>query len=190
MLKRRSTLNGKDFSPVEEEKINRCVLPIANTYKNKYQKLLYLKETMNKKVYLKILQGLESEIMSNLHKNLNKENKNDFLLLRNKDNEYFIENGIKFFFSKNLFKVDYIFKEKHFLLEYDKYEKLKLCLNQKVELLKKLKLYYIKLKKYSIELEDKNKNTKVRLQKFYIYIQNKDKELQKLEKEYNKYKIK
>ena len=189
MIKRRSTLNGKEFTPVSKDKLNRCILPVANKYKKKYQKLLYLKETMSKKVYLKILKGLESEIMSNLHKNINKENQNNFLIIRNTENDYFIENGIKFFFSKNLFKVNYKFRNKIFCLEYENYEKLKDFENKKMDLLKKLKIYHINLKKYFLELEEKNKNTKIRLEKFRGYLNIKEKELKKLEKEYNKYKI-
>jgi hypothetical protein len=189
MINRRSTLNGKDFTPIDMEKINRCVLPVANTYRKKYQKLLYLKETMKKKVYFKILKGLESEILSNLHKTNEREDKNNYLLIRNKQREYFIENGIKFFFSKNLFKVDYIFKDQHFVLDYEKYERLKQCLNNKVDLLKQLQIYHQKLKKVHLELEEKNQSTKLRLEKFQEYVVNKNQELEKLEKEYNKYKI-
>ncbi len=186
-MRRRATSNqsAKEYLPITNQKLDRIVFPSAQEYRGNFEGYLKQKTKIDKQVYLKLLKSLEEEILQNLAKLKLEDKENDFLLIK-ASSQTNPGGEAKILFWKNFYQVNYAFNGKSYMLPYHHYEEISQIMEAKNEIMANLKEIFKNAVKYCVHLKEKSKSLDHNLSQFVVLANYKKKELEKVEKQFQK----
>ena len=186
--KRSVSASGRDFIPIPEDKLDRLVLPSAQDYREKFEKYIKQKSSIDKKVYLKLLKSLEEELLTNIAKVQAETPSKDteFLLIRREQDEESKIEPSKLLYWKKLFSVNYMLNNQIYNINYLEYEEVSSVLEAKQELLRQMKEIFKNSVKYCVQLKEKNKSLDHNLAQYTTLAAYKQKEYENMEKKFHK----